>query len=140
VDYKTTSYAPTPWFFQRYDLDNQMSFYSFAGGVVLQKELRGVLIDAVRIEEDTSTFARGITTRTKGRNKEWLEELGYWFSLQQQHAEANRWPHDWTSCDKYGGCQFREHCKVSPSIRQNFLEANFIQVPKEDLWNPLKSR
>jgi hypothetical protein len=140
VDYKTTSYAPTKWFFNRYHRDNQMTFYSLAGRIVLDTEIRGILIDAVQVKEDESVFGRGLTHRTKEGINEWVEELAYWFSLQQQFAESDRWPHNETACEMYGGCKFKAVCNTPRSLRQQYLEANYRQVPKEDRWNPLKSR
>jgi hypothetical protein len=140
VDYKTTRYAPTPWFFHRYYRDNQMTFYSLAGGIVLGQPIRGVMIDAVQVREEESVFGRGLTHRTKEVINEWVEELAYWFSLQEQYAKTNVWPHNDTACDKYGGCRFRAVCNTPRSLRQQYLEANFIQTPKEQRWNPLQSR
>jgi hypothetical protein len=42
-----------------------------------------------------------------------------------------------TACDKYGGCEFREVCSKSPSVRDKFLKADFKQ---EEPWNPLIPR
>jgi hypothetical protein len=140
VDYKTSTYPPTQHFFKRYDRDNQMTFYSFAGEIVLNKPIRGVIIDAVKVGKEESVFGRGMTHRTKETIKEWLSELGYWFELQRQFANSNNWPHNDTACEMYGGCRFKEVCSTPKSLRQRVLESNFIKTPKEERWNPLKSQ
>ena len=139
-DYKTTSYKPTQWYFDKYEPDNQMTLYSIAGKVVLGAPVRGVVIDAAQVKEEYTEFGRGITMRTEDQQQEWIQDLHYWFALAEQFAIQEYWPMNDTACDKFGGCQFRGICSKSPSVRQQFLEGNFIQLPEEERWNPLKIR
>lgn len=140
MDRKTTTFAPNSYYFQRYEPDNQMSLYSFAGQIILNTPVKGVIVDAAQIKENATEFGRGFTLRTKGQIKEWIDSLNYWFELQARYAALGVWPMNDTSCDKYGGCKFREICNKDPSVRDKFLHANFTQLPKEDRWNPLRSR
>lgn len=140
MDRKTTSYAPTEWYFSKYEPDNQMSLYALASKVVLDAPVRGVIIDAAQIKEDETIFGRGFTYRTPDQLTEWVADLHYWFALAEQYAVAGHWPMNDTACDKFGGCRFRQICSKSPSVRERFLEASFIQLKEFDRWNPLKPR
>lgn len=140
MDRKTTSFALTQRYFSQYEPHNQMSLYTFAGNVVLHTPVRGVIIDAVQVLEQESIFGRGFTFRTPDQLTEWLEDLRYWFMLQEQFAIADTWPMNDTACDKFGGCRFRSICSKSPSSRQRFLEGNFRKLPPESRWNPLAVR
>lgn len=140
MDRKTTFMAPTSFFFDKFEPDNQMTLYSYAGQIVLHSPVRGVIIDAAQVKRDATEYGRGFTFRTPDQLKEWLEELRYWFALAEQFAISDRWPMNDTACDKFGGCRFREICSKSPSVREKFLKANFVQLPEEDRWNPLKPR
>lgn len=140
MDRKTTSYAPTEWYFAKYEPDNQMSLYALASKVVLDAPVRGVIIDAAQIKEDESIFGRGFTYRTPDQLAEWVNDLHYWFALAEQYAVADYWPMNDTACDKFGGCRFRKVCSKSPSVRERFLEADFTKLEEKDRWNPLKPR
>lgn len=140
LDHKTTSSAPTEWYFSKYEPDNQMTLYSLASRVVLDAPVRGVIIDAVQIKTDESIFGRGFTYRTPDQITEWVNDLHYWFALAEQYAIAGYWPMNDTACDKFGGCRYRSICSKSPSVRERFLEASFIQLPPESRWNPLRVR
>lgn len=137
MDYKTTTTTPSDYFFDRFQPDNQMSLYTFAGTLVLQTPIRGVIINAVQVGMDFSRFVRGTTYRTKDQLDEWLLDLRIWLQRAAQYAESNYWPMNDTACDKYGGCRFREICQKSPQVREKFLSANFVRGEK---WNPLKVR
>jgi hypothetical protein len=141
MDHKTTIYAPnSSWFFDKYEPDNQMTLYTLAGKIVLDAPVRGVIIDAAQIKADETNFGRGFTFRTPDQLEEWHNDLHYWFALAEQYATLNVWPMNDSSCDKYGGCRFRKICSKSPSVREQFLEANFVKQEEADKWNPLKSR
>ena len=140
MDHKTTAYEPSSYFFDKFEPDNQMTLYTLAGKIVLDAPVRGVIIDAAQVKEDWSRFGRGFTFRTPDQLEEWHNDLHYWFALAEQYATLNVWPMNDTACDKFGGCRFRKICSKSPSVREQFLEANFIKLPPEERWNPLKSR
>lgn len=140
MDRKTTSFAPTSYYFAKYQPDNQMTLYSLAAKVILHVPVRGVIIDAAQIKEEETVFGRGFTYRTDDQLREWLNDLHYWFALAEQFANADYWPMNDTACDKFGGCRFREICAKSPSVRERFLESNFVKQPPEDRWNPLRPR
>jgi hypothetical protein len=140
IDYKTTAYPPTSWFFNKFDPHNQMTLYAYAAKVVLHAPVKGVIIDAVKVDWDTSEFGRGITTRSQDQITEWLRDLRFWLTLSEQYAIANYWPMNDTACDMFGGCRFRQICSKSPAVRERFLEGSFVKLPEEERWNPLRSR
>ena len=140
MDHKTTAYDPSPWYFSKYEPDNQMSLYSFASKVILDAPVRGVIIDAAQVTAEWSRFGRGFTYRTPDQLEEWIGDLHYWFALAEQYAINNYWPMNDTACDKFGGCRFREICSKSPSVRERFLEGNFVKQEEAERWNPLKAR
>ncbi len=147
MDRKTTTSAPTGWFFTQFEPDNQMSLYTLAGQVILGSPVRGVIIDAAQVKEDFTDFGRGFTFRTPDQTKEWLNDLRHWLSLAKGYAEEGYWPQNDRACGHYRserdnriGCPFRKVCATDPRVRDRFLEADFIKQTEEERWNPLKSR
>ena len=142
MDHKTTTWYLGPKYFDSYEPENQMTLYSLASKVVLHSDhpVRGIIIDAARIEPERSSFARGITYRTPDQLTEWVHDLKHWLSLAEQYATEGYWPQNDTACDKYGGCKFRGVCSKSPKVRDRFLESGFIRQEEEDKWNPLRKR
>jgi len=141
LDHKTTTTTPSAYFFNQFAPNNQMTLYTFAGQVVLGTIINGVVIEAAQILlEKPNNFVRGFTYRTDDIIDEWLRDLEYHLNAAEAFAEAGHWPMNDTACDKFGGCRFREVCSKNPGVRQRFLEADFIQLPLEERWNPLKPR
>lgn len=141
MDRKTTTTTPSAYFFDQFSPNNQMSLYTIAGQVVLNMPIKGIIIDAAQVLlEKPNTFVRGFTYRTPDLSKEWLDDLKFWLHSAETYATLNYWPMNDTACDKFGGCRFRGVCSRDPSVRQRFLEADFVQLPLEERWNPLKPR
>ena len=147
MDHKTAAGAPSSWYFTQYEPDNQMSLYALAGKVILNSPVKGVIIDAAQIKEDESIFGRGFTFRTSDQLDEWLRDLRFWLALAEQYALANYWPQNDKACNNYRsaasehkGCPFRDICSKNPSVRETFLQGNFIKQPPEARWNPLLTR
>jgi hypothetical protein len=137
MDRKTTTTTPSAYYFNSFEPNNQMSLYTLASKVILGSPIKGVIIDAAQVLSDSSRFVRGFTYRTSDQLDEYIKDLEYWFNLAESYAEANYWPMNETSCDKYGGCRFRDICSKSPSVREQFLKSAFV---KGEPWNPLKIR
>lgn len=136
LDRKTTKGQVTSFYFEKYSPENQMSCYSTAGQVVLERNAAGIIIDAVQLAVGFARFARGIVHRTKGQTDEWLDDTQTWISLADRFAKQNHWPMNDKSCDMYGGCEFRNVCSKDASVRKSFLNADFVKR----VWNPLDSR
>jgi len=142
MDHKTTTWWLSANYFDRYEPDNQMTLYALASKVVLHQDtpVRGVIIDAAKIDVDKSTFARGVTYRTPDQLSEWVADTKWHLQEAERCAREDNWPMRDTSCGLYGGCKFREICSKSPKVRDRFLEGNFIRQTEEERWNPLRKR
>jgi hypothetical protein len=137
-DYKTTTSTPTPYYWQQFEPNNQMTLYTFASRVVLSKPAKGVIIDSIQLfANDKPRFTRGLTYRTEAQLEEWVYELEFVFDQAEQHARVGVWPKNDTACNMYGGCPFRHVCSSDPGIRDAILESDF---EKRERWNPLKPR
>lgn len=136
MDRKTSSTTISSYYFDQYSPDNQMSLYTFAGGIITENPIRGVVIDAVQIAVGFSRFERGMVYRTEAQTQEWLADTKVW--VAQAHAAADRdvWPMNDKSCHKFGGCPFRQICSADPRVRETFLSQNF----HISYWNPLEVR
>jgi len=139
-DVKTTTTTLGDYFFDQFDPNNQMTLYSLAAQVVLGATIKGVIIDGVQLMVDSSRFVRGITYRNADRLDEWLKDLKVILREAEGYAREEYWPQRDTSCDKYGGCRFRQVCTKAPGVREKFLKSRFTQLPEEERWNPLKPR
>lgn len=141
MDRKTTTTTPGSYYMDQWSPNNQMSLYTIAGQIVLQAVVKGVIIDAAQVLLDKpNNFVRGFTYRTSSQSEEWLTDLKFWLHSAENYATLNYWPMNDLSCDKFGGCRFRGVCSRDPSVRDRFLEADFVKLAPEDRWNPLKSR
>jgi hypothetical protein len=141
MDRKTTTTTLGPYYFRQYEPNNQMTLYTLAGRMLLSAPIRGVIIDAAQIMlEKPNAFARGFTYRTDDQLIEWLDDLRDLLTINEAYADRNHWPMNDTSCDKFGGCRFREICTKSPAIRERFLANDFTKLETQNRWNPLKPR
>jgi hypothetical protein len=120
-DQKTTGSSIGPWYFKRYNPDNQMSLYTAAGAVVFNTPVKGVMVDAAQIAMGFTRFERGFSPRTDDQIEEWLKDAQYHIELTWAAAEHG-WPMNDSSCQKYGGCAFLDVCSKSPSVRQDYLD------------------
>lgn len=141
MDRKTTYSTIGANYFNQWTPNNQMTLYTLAGQLVLNAPIRSVIIDAMQIKlEEPNAFQRGFAYRTEGMLEEWLWDLTQTLHEAETCARRSHWPQNDTSCDKFGGCRFREICGKDPSAREKFLASKFVQLPEEDRWNPLKPR
>lgn len=145
MDQKTTGGTVGTYYFRHFDLNTQMSQYTFAGQAVLHAPVRGVIIDAAQIATNWSRFERGITTRTKAQLDEWLESTmetiyrtrHYTRDYLSRESEPERaFPMNLSACRNYGGCPFAELCASSPQVRENYIKSDYT----EKLWDPLEAR
>jgi hypothetical protein len=140
LDRKTTGTtingASSFGYFAQFNPNNQMTGYCLAAQIGLNVPAKGVIIDAAQIAKGFSRFERHITPRTEEQMAEWLQGLQMNVRLARIFAEQDFYPMNETACDHYGGCEFREVCKRSPSVRQAFLNTDFTR----QFWDPLDSR
>lgn len=136
-DQKTTGSTITPRYFAQFDPNSQMSGYTLAGQIIYSAPVKGVIIDAAQIAVGFTRFERGFTFRTEAKLEEWLESAKHHIHTAQDATRRGFFPMNPSSCDKYGGCMFRDICSKSPEVRPQFLKGNFT---KRKQWNPLESR
>ncbi len=136
-DQKTTGSTISARFFDGFNPDTQMSLYTFAGKALFGVPVAGVMIDGAQIAVGFTRFERGFTYRDKGSLNEWYDEAMWTIELAQRATREAFFPKNAASCGNYGGCEFRHVCSRSPSVRENFLKADFEQRPR---WDPLEAR
>jgi PD-(D/E)XK nuclease superfamily protein len=141
MDRKTSLSTLGTYYFNQWSPSNQMTLYTLAGKIMLNSPIKGVIIDAAQVLlEKPNSFQRGFTYRTDDQLDEWLVDLRYWLHSAETYATAGYWPQNDTSCDKFGGCKFREVCSKSPQVREQYLRASFDKLEPDERWNPLKAR
>jgi len=141
MDHKTTITTPSQYYFNQYEPHNQMTLYTIAGQVVLNAPVKGVIVRAAQILLDKENrFVSGFTLRTPDQLDEWMEDLRLHLERAEEYATRGYWPMNDTACDKFGGCKFRGVCSKSPSVREIYLKSDFEQLPREEIWSPLRSR
>ena len=136
MDRKTTTTTLGSYYFEQFDPDNQMSLYTIAGQVAFRLPVKGVIVDAAQIAVGFSRFVRSFVFKTPDQINEWMKDLYIWVDQARLYATKSYWPMNDKSCHKYGGCPFRDICSKSPSVRDKFLESNFMKRE----WNPLVPR
>jgi hypothetical protein len=139
TDWKTTRYQLDDKYFAQYSPNNQVSLYTFAGGVISKEHpVRGVIIDAVQLGVTYSRFQRQQIPRTSMQIEEWIGDAMFYIKMNETFVKNNYWPMNDTSCDKFGGCPYRSICGASPEVRQRLLDGLFHQ--RERTWDPLRVR
>lgn len=136
TDYKTTTSQLDSRYFSQYSPDIQMTGYTLASQIVFDIPAKGIIVDAAQIAVTSSSFARMPVYRSAGQLEEFISDLKLDMQIARVYAEKNSWPQNAMACHHFSGCQFRGVCAHSPSIRKNFLAADFTKR----IWNPLKER
>ncbi len=143
-DNKTTKSALSDYYFKQFNPNNQMSLYTLAGVVVFQTVIKGVIIDAAQLAVGFARFGRSFSTRTQTQLAEWTKHALIFIKQAEAYAIAAQvdadpescYPMNDTSCDKYGGCPFRDICSASPDVRKLYLSSDFEQR----IYEPKKLR
>lgn len=137
LDQKTTGTTISSYFFDQFSPNNQVSLYTFAGKLILDTPISGMIIDAAQIAIGFSRFARGFVHRAPETLTEWRENALYTIKLARQATALNFFPMNLSSCGNYGGCEFRKVCSIARSQRATQLKSDFKQT---EYWDPLESR
>jgi hypothetical protein len=138
-DHKTGKETLNYAYWKKFEPHNQMTLYTIASRVVLEKPAKGVIIDAnqVLLTHPFTEQARGMTYRTEEQLEEWMGDLEMWLNTAEFYATSGRWPKNEESCHHWGGCPFRDVCASTPAVRDTMLQSDF---EKGEIWNPLKPR
>jgi len=137
MDQKTSKGVISPAYMKQYMVNNQMSMYTWAGQVVYDTELKGMIIDGVQVAVGFNAFHRGFTSRTQAQLTEWVNDTLITIDQIHQYTENQYFPMNPTSCNNYGGCMFREVCGRHPGNRKQFLKADYNQ---DQQWDPSHAR
>lgn len=141
VDRKTTKYSLDDSYAGKYSPDNQMSMYSVAGTLILDKPLKGIIIDAAQVGVTFSRYQRYLVHRHQAVLTEWLNDTAHWLRIAEHFALSNYWPMNDKAClmyysasdPVYSGCPYRSVCAVIPALRKKHLDAYFDKA----VWDPL---
>lgn len=136
-DQKTTGTTITPRYFEQWNPDTQMSLYTFAGQAIFDLPVKGVMIDAAQVAVGFTRFERGFTFRDDAQLEEWYDNAMFHIEAARKATREQHFPMNTSSCGNYGGCQFRHVCSKSPTVREQFLKADFVQGKR---WDPLEVR
>lgn len=136
-DQKTTGTTITPRYFEQWNPDVQMSLYTWAGKAIFGIPVKGVIIDAAQIAVGFSRFERGFTFRDEAQLNEWYDNAMFHIETARAATKEQHFPMNTSSCNNFGGCQFRNICSKSPVVREQFLKGDFVQGER---WDPLKTR
>lgn len=137
MDQKTSGSTITPRFFDQFTPDFQMSGYAYAGRVLFNQPITGVIIDAAQIAVGFTNFTRGFVHRSLPVLEDWRENSIALIRQAQAASESGHYPQNFASCGNYGGCAFRKVCSRAPEHRRRALDASFVQ---RERWDPLKRR
>jgi hypothetical protein len=137
-DYKTTKYSIDNRFFEKFKPSTQMPLYVMACHLTQNtlSTAHGVIIDGIQLGVNFCRYMRSVIPFSLEEINEYIESLKYWISQAMDACKKNHFPPNEESCDKYGGCLFREICAKPPARRTAFLEGNFVKR----VWNPLTRR
>jgi PD-(D/E)XK nuclease superfamily len=133
TDYKSTK-AISRQFFQGFDLSHQMTGYSIAGKIVLDKPISGVMIDAIALQVGGNKFARHFTKRTAGQEHEYLRTVRFAIDSAVKYHEDNYYPMNTSACFF---CDYKQICSQPPEFRDRYLKQHFTS---KSGWNPLENR
>ena len=136
MDQKTTGGTISAHYFKQYKPDVQMSVYTYAGQIILQSPVRGVLIDAAQIAVGGTTFKRGFTYRTPSELDEAISDVQHIIEMTQHYTAAGHFPRNMTACNNYGGCPYREICSAPPQARESIKRTEYTSK----LWDPIERR
>lgn len=137
MDQKTSGTTITPRFFTQFSPDYQMSGYTFAGNIMFENPVSGVIIDAAQIAVGFTAFTRGFVQKPPALLAEWREDLINTIEDARDKTRRGKFTPNFTACDKYGGCSFRKICARAPEHRAAALSQDFVRKPR---WDPLKQR
>ncbi len=145
MDQKTTGTAISAYYFKDFKPSTQMGIYTYAGQVIFQTPVKGVIIDAAQVAVSFTRFGRGFVTWSAEELDEFLDSITHTVRMTQhfsslpapQGATLERnFPMNPTACGNYGGCAFREVCSSPARVRKGHLDAAFTQK----VWDPSISR
>lgn len=123
VDHKTTKSHRDP-----NELANQFKGYCWFMGV------NNMMVNEIgfqRTYEPSKKFLRHVLSYPQDLIDEWREQAIYWILQADAHERMNHFPPNYTSCDKYSGCDYKLVCSSDRSVRDRKLRTHF----SEQTWD-----
>jgi len=111
-------------------MSNQFMGYSWALGI------KTVCINRIGFQKTLppkERFTRPMVSYNSTRLEEWRQNTIWWAKYADLLIQNKIFPMNQTSCDKYGGCFYREIC-LSQANARNFLAARDFK--KGEVWAP----
>lgn len=137
MDQKTSLSTISANYWKQFMLDNQMSGYTYAGKILFDTQVKGVIIDAAQIAVGFTRFERNVVYRTDEQLDEWYENTMAYIEEAREATAKGHFKRNLQSCSNYGGCEFRDACSASPTHRQRMLRDHFVAGKR---WDPLERR
>jgi len=132
-DRKTTGATLDSNYFANFTPDNQMSLYGFAGQIVYQLPVAGIILDACQTAVGFSRFGRQFIPRTRAQLEEWYEEFQMYTHIAEYYAVHGHWPMNEKACFR---CELRPICSKSPETREQWMKAGLVRK----VWDPTVPR
>ena len=127
VDHKFTSRSKNP-----HPLNNQFIGYCWA----LDK--RTVVKNEIGFQTSygpKDRFKRFVISYNLANIEEWQQNTIGWIKRFILSYHMNQYLMNFTSCDKWSGCQFTELCYCTPDAREWKMETKYVKGEK---WSPVK--
>ena len=132
-DVKTTKSALNSNYFGNFMPNNQVFSYLWAGREVLGLDIAGFIIDGVQTGVHFTRFNRSVYNVPTDLIMEWYKDAMHTLDTSTNYFNKQYYPADFTACNNYGGCRFKEVCSSSPDRRNLFLDNDFDKQPHPDL-------
>ena len=100
----------------------------FMGQCILNKS-RNVIINKIGFQstlEPEEKFTRHVMSYSADRLAEWMELAAYYAKYLVQLQEAKYYPPNFSYCDKYFGCIFKDICMADRNMRNEELSKRFM--------------
>lgn len=133
VDLKTTKTALTQRFFSFYFPNNQVMAYLWATKRVIGLPIKGFIIDGVHTGVNFTRFGRHLIEVTDAQIDEWEHSMTECVKRISDYFEQDNFPVNFSSCSNMGGCTYQRICSLPPSLRQQFLEEDFVLKPHREM-------
>ncbi len=129
VDHKSVSSRRDP-----NELANQFKGYCWF------LDSHSIIINEIGFQKtlkSSEKFRRHVIQYSQATIDEWKDNTIFWVRLMLGLIDSDKYPRNFTSCDKYSGCQFKELCLKDPEVREHEInrlyEVKQWDVGKENL-------
>jgi hypothetical protein len=111
-------------------LKNQFIAYAYATGS------KTVCDDAIYVYKKGAEFVRTTFSYDQEQIDEWVKEtVPYWVKELIKQIEVNKFIPNYSSCDKYGGCEYGGICSVPRSLRESVILSEYVPQQSEGLYD-----